>query len=79
MKPAHYDAAVSVFRDSGVVITAEGKRHLGAALGTASFVTLFVTQKVSVRKHELEVLSDISLTQPHAVYAAFTHGIIKSS
>ena len=27
-------------------------------------------------KHELEVLADISVKQPHAVYVAFTHGII---
>ena len=39
--------AVSIFHSSGVLITAEGKRHLGAALGTASFVS-FVSQKVSV-------------------------------
>ena len=71
-----YDAAVSIF---GVLITVEGKHHLGAALGTASFVTLFVTQKVSVWKHELEVLSEISVTQPHSAYAAFTHGVIGRS
>jgi len=76
VKPAYYDAAVSIFCNSVVVITAEGKRHLGAALGTSSFVTSFVTQKVSVWKHELDVLSDVSLTQPHAAYSAFTHSFI---
>ena len=55
VKPAFYNAAVSIFGNSGVMITAEGKRHLGAALGTDSFVNLFVTQTVSVWKHELEV------------------------
>ena len=59
VKPSHYDAAVSIFLGSGVLITAEGKRHLGAALGTTSFVSSFVNQNVSVWKHELEVLADL--------------------
>ena len=66
MKPSSYDAAVSIFRGSEVLITTEGKCHLGAALGTASFFSSFVNQKVSVWKHELEVLADISVTQPHS-------------
>ena len=32
VKPAYYDAAVSIFGNSGVLITAEGKHHLGAAI-----------------------------------------------
>ena len=32
VKDCFYDSAVSIFKDSGVCITAEGKRHLGAAL-----------------------------------------------
>ena len=76
MKPSSYDAAVLIFCGSGVLITAEGKRYLGAALGMASFGSLFVNQKVSVWKHELEVLAGISVTQPHAAYAAFTHVLL---
>ena len=55
-------------------ITAEGKRHLGAAIGTNSFVESYVKRKVSVWVHEVEHLSSIAVTQPHAAYAAFTHG-----
>ena len=73
---SHYDAAISIFHGTGILITAEGKHHLGAALGTASFVSSFVNHKVSVWKHELEVLVDISVTQLHVAYAAFTHGVI---
>ena len=76
MKNSCYDFAVSIFRDSGGCISVEGKRHLGAALGSPSFVASFVTQKVSLWKQELTILSDISVTQPHAAYAAFVHGII---
>ena len=76
VKGSFYDSAVSIFQDSGVCISIEGKRHLGAALGSPSFVASFVTQKVSLWRQELTVLSDISVTQPHAAYAAFVHGVI---
>ena len=45
VKNSCYDFAVSIFRDSGVCISVEGKRHLGADLGSPSFVASFVTQK----------------------------------
>ena len=37
----------------------------------------FFTQKVSLWKQELTVLSDISVTQPHAAYT-FVHGVISN-
>jgi len=40
------------FQSLGVLITAEGKRHLEAALGTASFVSSFVNDKVTVWKRD---------------------------
>ena len=66
-------ATISTHR-TGVSITAEGKRHLGAAIGTNSFVESYVKRKVSGWVHEVERLSSIAVTQPHAAYAAFTHG-----
>lgn len=35
-----------IFAESGVQITAEGRRHLGATLGTRSFAEAFVSNKV---------------------------------
>ena len=55
-------------------ISQEGKRHLGSAIGTRSFVGNYVEEKVSTWKEELERLSDIAMSQPQAAYAAFTHG-----
>ena len=71
-----YDAAVELFQDSGISISVDGKRHLGGALGSPSFVTSFVKERVSTWAKELDLLSDISITHPHAAYAAFTHGFI---
>ena len=55
-------------------ITEEG-RHLGAAIGTRSFVEGYVHHKVSKWVQEVECLSSITATQPHAAYVAFTHGL----
>ena len=53
-------------------ITTEGKRHLGAAVDTSQFVAGYVLKKVAEWVGEVEHLSSIAVTQPHAAYAAFT-------
>ena len=68
-----YDAIVELFQGSGISISADGKRHLGGALGSPSFVSSFVQERVSTWTKELDLLSDISVIHPHAAYAAFTH------
>ena len=40
------------------------------------FVDQFITEKVNQWKEELMLLMDIAKTQPHAAYAAFTHGYV---
>ena len=62
-------------KDSGVSITTEGKRHLGAAIGTPQFISSYIQHKVTNWVNEVEHLSAIATTQPHAAYAAFTHGL----
>ena len=47
-------------------ITGDGKRHLGAAIGTQSFVESYVKQKVSEWANTSEQMSTIVHTQPHA-------------
>ena len=76
MKELFYDTAVKMFQGLGISITADGKWHLGGVLGLPSFVTSFVREKVSTWAKELDLLSDISITHPHAAYAAFTYGFI---
>ena len=74
VKDSNLEEATTLFQGTGVSITAEGKRHLGAAIGTNSFVESYVKRKVSGWVHEVQRLSSIAVTQPHAAYAAFTHG-----
>ena len=56
-------------------VTSEGRPYLGAALGTEEYIQAFVTDKVQQWAGELEQLATIARTQPHAVHAAFTHGM----
>ena len=46
VRPEYLDQAKEIFAESGVQITAEGRRHLGAAVGTRSFAEAFVSTKV---------------------------------
>ena len=71
----HLEEAKQLFQETGVSITADGKRHLGAAIGTPHFAAGYVQQKVAEWVGEVERLSSIAVTQPHAAYAAFTHGL----
>ena len=77
VKEGHLEEARTIFEGTGVAITAEGKRHLGAVIGTPTFVESYVRQKVAGWIHEIETLSSIAITQPHAAYAALTHGLAR--
>lgn len=74
-KPQHLQAATTAFGDSQVSVTCEGRPHLGAPLGSAEFAHQFISSKVKEWRQELETLSTIAISQPHAAYAAITHGL----
>ena len=74
-KPDYLTQAKSVFADTKVNITCDGRPHLGAALGTPAYIDEFVKDKVDNWCAELDKLSSIAKTQPHAAYAAYTHGM----
>ena len=61
---------------TGISVTEEDKRHLGATIGTQAFVESYIERKVSEWVNAVERLSSIAHTQPHAAYAAFTHGLM---
>ena len=75
VKDDHLSTATELFAGTGVNITTEGKRHLGAALGPRSFVTTYMQAKVNKRIASINELAQIAKTQPHAAYSAFTHGL----
>ncbi len=61
--------------DTGIKVTLEGRHYLGTPLGIDTFVEQFVSNKVDNWADEIMQLSTIAATQPHAAYAALTHGI----
>ena len=75
VKEKCYNEAQAVFQGSGVSITKEGKRHLGAAIGAENFKEEYIKEKVSVWVEEIDRLTLIAESQPRAAYAAFTHGL----
>ena len=75
VKEHKHSEAVPVFDGTEIVNTTDGKRHLGAAIGTRSFIEKYAEQKIAAWIHEVETISSLATTQPHAAYAAFTRGL----
>ena len=69
------DHASALFQNAGISITADGKRHLGAALGSRQFVEEYVQKGVDGWVKEIDRLSSFAVSHPHAAYVAFTHGL----
>ena len=76
VKPDLHEEAMAIFQDTNVEITSIGHRYLGGALGTPAFEIDVLKEKVAEWVTEVKELTRIGRTQPHATYAAFTHGII---
>ena len=65
--------AKEIFGDS-VNITSEGKRHLGAVIGSEEYKKVFCEEKVNSWVRELTTLCEIAETHPHVAYSAYTKG-----
>ena len=52
-----------IFRGTNVSIASDGRKLLGAAIGTTRFVNSYVQQKVAKWTQEVEELSNIAITQ----------------
>ena len=74
VKEDHMSSATDLFQEEGIQITPQGTRHLGAALGSRSFMESYVSSKVT--NWVTEVKTRHNCLQPaHAAYAALTHGL----
>ena len=63
-----------MFADTPIKITTEGKRHLGAAIGTAEYKNSYIEEKVQDWCRRLKKLAKIAKTQPHAAYSSYIMG-----
>jgi hypothetical protein len=67
----------NMFKNLNINITVEGKRHIGAALGSDSldaFKEAYFEENIQSWCSELNVSFNIPQTQPHAAYAGYIHG-----
>jgi hypothetical protein len=74
VKPNLYIKAKSAFKDTNIQITIEGKRHLGAIVGSPQFKEQYVSEKIDQWCKELTLLSQIAKIQPQAAYSCFVSG-----
>ena len=67
--------ASEYFSNTNVNLTADGLPVLGSPIGTPTFTSNYVAEKVQEWVSELEALTNIADSQPHAAYSALTHGL----
>ena len=75
-KGESYEAAVTLFEDTGVTISDTGQRYLGGGIGGEAFLEGFARRKISEWVMEVEQLSAFAKSQPHAAFAAFQYGLV---
>ena len=75
VKQEHLVHAQRIFNGTGIQITSAGRPYLGAPLGSPDFVMDYTQTQISQWIHGLSQLSLIAVTQPHAAYAVFVHGL----
>ena len=76
VKEQYLEHAQLLFANTCVNVTKDGRPHLGAAIGYTAFVAQYVSNKITTWISELKLLSSFAITQPHAAYSAFTHGLV---
>ena len=59
-KQQHLEHAKQIFADSPIGITIEGRKHLGAVIGSAEYKVKYVQEKVATWIAEVEGLSEIA-------------------
>ena len=73
VKPKEESRAKEMFTGTG--INTEGRKHLGAALGSQSYLEEYVGGKVEDWVEEVTRLAAFARSQPQASYPAFTFGL----
>lgn len=68
--------ANKIFDGCGINITCAGRPYLGSPIRTDDYVFEFMESKVNGWVDEIGRISEIGLSQPHAAFAALTHGLM---
>jgi len=62
-----------MFCDTVVNVTADGRPHFGAPIGSVELIKRFIVDKVDNWISEVDTLSPIVISQPHAAYTLVLH------
>ena len=74
-KPDKEEIDRSIFEEIAIIIinvTTEGQKHLGATLGSRSYLEQYIKGKVYECVGEMTKLAVLALLQPQACHAVFT-------
>ena len=75
VKEEYRQLAETTFTGTGLQITTEGQRHLGAVVGSAEYKEEYVRSKIDGWIEELKMLSKIAKIEPHLAYCAYVFGL----
>ena len=75
VKPEKERPAKEIFSETTINITTEGRKHLGAALGSREFFEEYVDEKVEEWVAQVTSLAEFATTQPQSSYVAFVFGL----
>ena len=77
VKPEKEQAAKEILSETAINITTEGRKHLGATLGSRDFLEEYVVigEKNEEWVAQVARLAKFATTQPQSSYAAFVFGL----
>ena len=75
VKPEKEEAARDLFDQTSISISTRGQKHLGAVLGSRSYLEEYVSEKVDNWVDQVVKMAEFAATQPQACYAAYTFGL----
>ena len=75
VKPDKQIEASQLFKDTNITVCGTGKRYLGGSLSCYEFTRDFLGEKVKKWVGELDRLAKFASSEPHAAFAALTHGL----
>ena len=74
VKKSSLEKAKQMFSGTSIQITSEGRKHLGAIIGSDGFRDLYMDEKIAGWIEEIRTLSKIAQYAPQQAYTCFTAG-----
>ena len=75
VKPCREEGARGLFAGTAINVTTGEQKHLGALLGSRSYLEEYVNDKVVGWVNEVKRLAEFAVSQPQACFTAFTLGL----